>query len=81
MCCTDYSNSLMTHQELRCGLSTSCSSILTRVIGYGGLERNFIGNRPCNRISIFIFKNAKPHQMCDNIQKSTMLEIARFYKV
>lgn len=29
-----------------------CSLILTRVIGYGGLERNFIGNRPCMNINV-----------------------------
>ncbi len=40
---------------LRCGLSSICSLILTRVIGYGGLERNFIGNRPCKNMSIFLF--------------------------
>lgn len=38
------------------GLSSICSKILTRVIGYGGLERNFIGNRPCEHMWTLILR-------------------------
>lgn len=34
-----------------CGRFSICSSILTGVVGYGGLEGNFIGNGPCKKMS------------------------------